>query len=330
MGMGAPADRIAPKRPLPSILTAARDRSGDGFQLDVPAPTDDGNPADAPVRPLSQRWRTGVSFNSVNCALGGVWPRCDPGGATKAVGDVTGPYDVDVFFPYVVLECDYSRSVDEDPLNESAKQLLDARTPWFVARALWLGEGLAADADQPTLRNSAVDVTAFDPSQGGPMELDDAFAILADRFDIATQGVGEPVFHLPKRLLPTSTGGGSGNATLVRKEGNTLRAYGSDALVSPGPGYPSGPSAPGVDGFGPETNPAEPQTDYQGNDQDEAWVFISGTVEYALGEITTIPDDDTSKRRNSFAVEAIRPAIVRFDPCSVFAAKVVVPIGGVT
>lgn len=56
----------------------------------------------------------------------------------------------------------------------------------------------------------------------------------------------------------------------------------------------------------------------------EAWIFATGPVEYALGEVRTLGLAESRKgnsaRQNSVYIVAERPALVRFDACCVYAA----------
>ena len=59
---------------------------------------------------------------------------------------------------------------------------------------------------------------------------------------------------------------------------------------------------------------------------DEDWMFISGQVEVAKGPNRVRPENYQERtwqpRTNRYVVYADTDAIVRFDPCAVFAAKV--------
>jgi hypothetical protein len=214
---------------------------------------------------------------------------------------------------YTPLECDWTTTDSEQQLAEAASQLTDAHTAWGIARALWLGDGLPDVDEQPTLRRSAVDV-----SVSGPMDLDDACAALLSAYEQCTGGNGGATLHLPSVLVPGALGGIAGGGRVAWPEGNVYRAA-MGAVLSPGPGYPHGASTVGVDGFGPKTGGADAATTYKGNGLDEAWVYVTGPVEYAVGPIDPMSLTPDASRTNRTEIIAERPAIVRFDPCCVFA-----------
>lgn len=288
-----PIRRIPVVAPVPSILTSAR-----------PLP--------------DVEWRDGVAWSPASCIPSSNFPWCPAEGQTKAAsGGLSGAVGTKAFMIYTPVECDWTTTDSEAALQEAASQLTDAHTAWGISRALWLGDGLPDLDTQPTLRRNAVDVTV-----GGVMDLDDAVAALLSAYEQCTGGNGGAVLHVPSVLVPGALGGIAGGGRVAWPEGQFYRAA-MGAVLSPGPGYPHGASADGVDGFGPKTGGADAATTYQGNALDEVWVYVTGPVEFAVGPIDPMSLTPDATRTNRSEVIAERPAIVRFDPCCVFAALAV-------
>lgn len=302
LGLYEPADRIAPDRAVPSLLTTARDRSRDGFG----------------ARP----WTSGIAWNPTSCQQSEAWAQsCDHAvGDSKVRGAPLGTVKVDPLWIYTPLECALTQAVTEDALDTDAEALTEAHTAFHLARALWLGTGYSSGSPTPTLRNSAEEVTP-----AGPMDLEDAFALLIHEVSECSDG-GRATLHVPEVAIPSALGADTGGR-LIERRGDIY--YGPmDALVSPGPGYPSGISSAGPGGFGPETT----ANNFKGSAVNELWIYATGTVEYALGAIRQ-PTDAQARhhvRRNIFESLAERQAIVRFDPCCTFAARVASPVSVVS
>lgn len=245
-------------------------------------------------------WRTGISARAAACQRAHTWPECPALTDRKCEPDTQGPVEWDPFWMYVPGRCEWV----SDPLGFAAEQgeLLTAATASQVARFLWTGEvdtnPVPTVTTNPSLMNCATDISAT--SAVDPVT---AFATLLANYEQCTNTAGSPTFHVPSVLIPWLM-----NAYLIRQEGNVYRGP-SGALVSPGPNYPTdGPFGPGgaVAASG------------------EAWMYITGTVEYALGDVVLLPEDEKARflsgnRQNAYEVWAEREALVRFDCCCVFA-----------
>lgn len=292
--MTVPAPRIAPVPPGPSLLTSARRLPGG---LD---------------------WGRGIE-----------WPlRCQPSFAKEfcpASPTLDLPVDQEMahtvpFIVYTPLVCDVT-TVDLSDLPDTARELTEAHTAYHVARALWLGEGQGDDDEVPTLRRSAIAL-----NQGDAVDLDDAVGALLAEYERCTGGEGGAVLHAPSALAPFALGGGTDGARVCWPEGSLYRsALGSTFVL--GPGYPNGPSAQGADGFGPLVS-SGPDA-YEGNAADESWVYVTGPVEYDLGQITVLPETERDRVvnfTNRYELWGMRSAIVRFNPCCVFGALVNNPV----
>lgn len=313
--MGQPVGPIEVKAPIPSILTSARDRTQDDFGTSAPVTGDLTSPGDGALTPMKASWRNGLSWTPASCATTKPWLWCPENGDEKDEAEgLTGVVDVAPFVIYTPLDCEWVTKPES--INQAAMALTEAHTAWGIARALWLGEGLPDEPTQPTLRRSATDVSVG----GVAADLDDAVALLLGAYETATGGNGGATLHIPSIFFTGALGGVPGGSLIARLEGNLYRGP-LGSVMSPGPGYPWGASAQGADGYGPLIAPGPPEV-YAGNPADEAWIYVSGPVEYAVGPVEAFtPTDGTNLRRNTHEVIAERPAIVRFDPCSVFAAR---------
>lgn len=324
-----PVDPIAPARPSPSLLTSARDRSGDQFGAN-PAPVPPNPAPEGALAPMRERWRSGITWNTVDCNPAHNWERCPSAVTTKA--DPTGlnpPVQTESFWIYTTLEVDWHNMTEEAPLDQYVLDLNEAHTPFAVARALWMGEGLPDDALQPTLRRNAADITV-----GDPMDLDDGIAVLLARYEAQTGGSGGAILHVPSQLAVSGLiGGAQGGARVAWPEGNLYRSV-LGAVLCPGPGYPQGPSPQAAPtGFGPKVADGPPST-YKGTDSDEYWVYVTGPVEYALAQQRIVPAEERQQRApmlmNKYQVWAERAGVVRFDPCAAFAVRCAGTIAGIT
>jgi len=297
-GMYAPISSIEPIEPVPSLLTVARPLPAGSLSEQ---PDDTGLPT----------WRTGVAWNSFVCSSSHLELRCPDGDRTDADPDERVEVHTEAFRWYTPISCDWV--LGDKPAAE-AEALTNARRAWAASRALWLGEGLPDETDQPSLRRSAELVA------GGADDIDDQIARLLDAYYDATDGLGGAVLHVPLNLIVELT-----KTPLLYRDGDTYRTAMATA-VSPGPGYPAGASTTGANGFGPRSG-----SNFLGNANDEAWVYITGPVEYAFSPTRVLPDTDADRRGlyrlNRYEVWAEREGIVRFDPCSTFAALVTSPVG---
>lgn len=308
MTLGAPADAMRVQAPVPSILTAAIDRSGDAFGTVRPLSVE----GQDPERTLAAGWRGGVSWQSFGCQRSYPWRVCDGDQEDKALSELGGPVSSSPFVIYTPLECEWAGA--EETLEPAARALNQAQTAYGMARALWMGEGLPSAVSQPTLRNTATDL-------GFVGDLDDVVARLLGAYEQGTYGLGGAVLHIPSILMTGALGGLPGGGRVATLEGNVYRGP-LGSVISPGPGYPWGESDDGDDGFGPFVADASPEL-YLGSAGDEVWIYVSGPVEYALGPTNVLPPNQSAsaQRRNTAEVIAERAAIFRFEPCSVWAAR---------
>lgn len=319
--MSQPVGPIPVQRPVPSILTTARDRTSDGFGTQVPLPEGVAEALPEGVNPGRQSWRSGIAWQQFVCQGSYPWPECPPDDQPpREWSDLSGPVSSRPFWVYTPLECEWAGA--QSVLPDAARALQEAHTAFGLARALWMGEGLPDAVSQPTLRTAATDTaTAAD-------DLDVVVAQLLGRYEQATQGLGGAVLHIPSILMTGALGGLPGGGKVATLEGERYRGP-LGSLVSPGPGYPWGASVQGPDGFGPQVGGTDEAPEFAGNAADEVWVYVTGPVEYAAGPVEVeVPATADALRQNTLMVMASRPLVFRFDPCPVFAALANNPYAG--
>lgn len=257
----------------------------------------------------SENWLTGVTWHrGLNCGDPTGDGSNGPGyrlefcaGATDlevpTAGAIPEFYPYDIYVPYA---CDWV--VDEQTYRDDARAALDATSVYHVARELWMGD---TEALNPSLISEATDVSAADPVH--PIT---AVGTLLEAWSNCTQQGGDgrfgPVIHAPYSIVTELLAKG-----VAAEIGDVIHGP-AGSLVSPGPGYPTGNAAAPTDGA----------------DGADAWVYITGPVEYALGDLQVNPEGDAARfnpRMNRYEVTARRQAIHRFDPCCVFAVAVYQP-----
>lgn len=279
-----PVAGITPKPPTPSLLTVAR------------------------TLPAGVNWHSGISWRSATCAPGYRYRYCGDG-EKEEPNRISKPQ----FFPYAIYvpyACDWVRpdNTNEYGYTDDAKAQLDAVTPWHMSRELWTGE---TDFYNPSLRSAAVDLSADAPvhpvtALGALLEA--YFDCPADADDDNDtdlgSGSGTPIVHVPYSALISLIAN-----HVVNQQGDYY--VGPNCFVSPGPGYPTG-------------RDAAPANANEGEGEPDAWMYISGSIEYALGDITVL-DDDFDHRTNRYVAYPERWVIHRFDPCCVFAIGAYVP-----
>lgn len=327
MGDLQPVNRIDPVSPAVSLLTSARDRTLDDFggSSPIPAGAESGLPEGTLV-PTSAAWRTGMAWDPVSCQPSYTETRCDAS-IRHDPAELTGPVGTDAFRIYTPLSCDWTLRALGEVLAADARDLTEAHLAWGLARALWMGDGLpdhvTVNGDTTkrpvTLRRAATDVSIG----GVAADLDDAVAALLSNYEQCTGGLGGAVLHIPSVLMVGALGGIPNGGRICWPEGNLYRAA-LGSVVSPGPGYPHGGHAQDAFAYGPQTGATTEI--YKGNATDECWVYVSGPIEYAKSDVQVLPEDENERRNwgrtNTYEVWAQREAIVRFDPCCVYAALV--------
>jgi len=260
----------------------------------------------AAARPLPENaeWMAfGVSHTPEHCGKPWVWQECteatdeDP----KPLNEAESPAS---FRPFMVEYNAQSCSGipgDWHELEARARRGLAGRVSNGIARAISSASPDGQQNQSPNLPDAAVDITGV-----APAGLANTIAgLLQDSFDCGA--TGEQWIWLPAWVLPHLL-----EAQLVTQVGNVYKLGPHTVILDQGfTGAP--PTGVGSD---PDV-PASPDAA-----TGQAWVYVSGPVEFATGP-TTILDDTTrgvSPRLNRANVIAGQLAIYRFDPCCVFAA----------
>lgn len=170
----------------------------------------------------------------------------------------------------------------EDQLEADARAVLDRSRSHRLAEQLVFSDPLIGNPDFTT---EASDITG-----GTPTAFKQSVAgLLSAIYDC---GGGEVMLHVPLLAMPFLEGLG---------------------VKWTGTGWTLGPIPVSVDAY-PNLGGAAP------TDPDDAYVYLSRPVEYALGDVQVFAS--YRGRQNEAVVVAEQLAIVRFDPACVYAANV--------
>lgn len=310
-----PMPGIRPERPPVSLLTVARKMPR------LLTPSADSQDGAIPQVTGQPGWKGGVAWRSINCVPGYGWPFCGAEQDRESTASLLDP----AFYPYMLYvpyRCDWVLSgsqettsgdtINVEDYRDDARDQLDALTPWLMSNELWVG---AIETENPSLMSTATDVSA---TSGDPVHPVTGLETLLDAFyncaslnsggSFSAGGSGVPIVHAPMSVVVSLMAN-----HVVSQQGDVF--YGPNCRVSPGPGYP-------IDGegeWGPGGEPAG---------ENNEWMFISGPVEYAEGDIDVLPTDQEAhwdRRANTYIITAQRLVIHRFDPCCVYACKVFNP-----
>lgn len=244
-------------------------------------------------------WRQGVTFNPLCNDVQGLNEVCPAGEGplTKEILGVSAPVE---FLPFVLLsgrECstwmpgsellDQARMSLEMGISRSFAQQLESDPLGASGRSLYTD---ATDITGATLANMTATLTGL---LGAVCE--------CGKFDLT--------IHVPLYAIPTLIE----SQTITWDDSGTGRwMYGpwvvsADCYEGLGVATPSGAN--------PSPGPADPAAC-------EAWVYITGPVEVAIGDLEVIADVD--ERTNGQIQLVERLGILRYDPCCVYAAKALV------
>ncbi len=244
----------------------------------------------ASLLPAELDWKRGVRYVPEGCTPAETLPICEPGEVTRP--DSPG---VSTFQPFRISAADAC----SDPWATDEELLAQATRVNQMSQSAALARELTVSSvENDSLSSVAVDVTPED----GASDWQCAAAALL--YAMQEEGyVGDVWFHAPTWLEPALYGTGVGKA-----EDGTRRAYiganpvivdaGYSGLI--GPGGTAGDALPGTAG----------------------WLYATGPVEYAIGDLFDDIAVSTETRQNDKMVLGERPAIVRFDACQVFATLV--------
>ena len=273
MAFRQPAEPIAPQ-PLagaPSIVTAARL-----------------NPA------LSVR--QGVQFSRSACGqVHGFACDCETPQAELCETPGEGCAEFGPFTIYDLERCPEGvfDAADLDVLAGNSERLVADGTAWALSREL--EQGTLSEWDNPTLCNTAVDLTS-----GSAVAPVDGLAVLIRALVNVRHGRG--MLHVPMAVIPSLLEQG-----LLTLTAGLYRGPGG-MVVSPGPGYQG----------------VQPGSCTDLSDAGVFWLYATASpVEYNVGAVvqalgSPVVDPDT----NVAGSLAWRQAVLRFDPCNVFAVAV--------
>lgn len=273
---------------------------------------------------------SGVSFMSgIECGKARGWPVCqDDDAAEKTADGFDDAVTFLSFYAYHSVECDgYVHEQSEARKAQYARTTFDAVKHSVLATQLWYSD---VETTNPSLRSSAAlawasAATAF----SDPINV--IARLVAARVRLA--GSGTVLIHGPLVLVPYLVSQG-----LIVEQGG--RYVGPGFVYVTDDGYPddvsliagsAGPTTISDGGGGFLTYADAPG---------EVWLYASGRVEFALGRYVgksvigaTLDNDGAfseyttwDSRRNKTSILVEQEAFLRFDPCSVLAAKTVIPV----
>ncbi len=261
----------------------------------------------AAARPLPEDadWQAyGISHTPENCGIAWPWQACtDPDEIEKPLNDAADPVE---FRPFLIEFNSQACGMAEfTRLEARAKRGLAFRSSYVVAQMLTSGSVYGDPNDSPNLPNAAHNITPG----GGPSNLRNTVAGLLE--DAMQCGVtGEAFIHAPAWTLPHWL-----NARLITQVGAVWKMGPHTVVLDQG--FANEPTT-GV------ADVADPDDAVQGDSAGEgqAWIYLSGPVEFALSSIEAIGDTTrgVTPLENRANVIAVQQGIYRFDPCCVFAA----------
>lgn len=272
------------------------------------------------------QWRDGVQF-PYSCSTARALPAmCGPTGFDENDSSTWGDNGVDAqyvatFEPFIIEQTSGCGWLHRPIAQEALMTVLhdaDILAPAKIARQLWSGDfykttpGLAGSVyTNPTLQDAATVI----PSGGTAAQPVKAIGRLLEAVRTATGGKGGVILHGPELLVPTLT-------SFAQIQNRAGRYLGNGWAYSPGPLNPAD--------LGGNHGP-----DGTAQSAGEVWVYATGRIEWALGPYWDGYEQSTAaasidKRiwhnqwTNEWEIKTDRLAIVRFNPCAVFAAKVLV------
>lgn len=249
------------------------------------------------ARPTIDRWELGLAWQPERCGVGyrlASWG-CD----TTPPGYVPPRLGSAYYRPVSLDVADECSTLGGDLDTARLLRLIEAVTPYAVARELWLGEATRDDPytpprgveqTNPYLASAAADVVG-----GTPAEARAAVGRLEQAALEETRGQ-QVMLHVPVAALPHLDG-------YVRPVGAQLITLAGSVLVADA-GYP---------GTGPAGQPAGAT----------AWAYATPPVQVLLSTPAVIDDPAaTTSRVNTRTVLASRMVAAVFDPCALLATEI--------
>jgi hypothetical protein len=222
---------------------------------------------------------TGGITFSSSCGGTDVWS-CSYGVDKQNITDKGDPVEFDPFIVYAGKRC--SGAPDVANLTELATIALKRGISGSLAREL--------HSSDPTIGNPDLVTTATDITPGAAPCVQNAIAGLMSA--AGECGGGPLTFHVPFVALASLM-----SMSLVEFSDGRYRLGGHTIIV--------------------DDYPNEPPTGGAVAAANEVWLYATGPVEYKLGE--RIDVGQFTERLNESIVIAEQLAIIRFDPCCVFA-----------
>lgn len=276
--------------------------------LDSPVTGGNPNPVGsltASARPLPEDadWQAhGVSHDPEACQRAWVWQRCsdvvpdgDPEEGDVVSKPLNGGIEPVTFLPFLIeanAACE-GISRNRGVLDDRAKRTLQLNASQQIGRAFSsaLPDGYANV--NPNLTNSATDITGAGPSS----LVNTLQSLLREAVECGLSG--DLFIHAPHWTLPRFL-----EDTQIVQVGQTFKLGGHTVVLDQG-----------YTNEGPDEAPAAAA--------DEAWLYISGPVEYATGPIQSLADmtEHVRLQLNTANAMAAQLGIYRFDPCCVKAAR---------
>lgn len=238
--------------------------------------------------PAGSDWRNGIDYRPEGCRAPDVSAIC--GDAEKAASD---PQPIVSFQPFMVVStdgCNDPWATAEELYQRSVREL-DMGLSALIAREL-----VESTVGNPDLASTAVDVS-------GGAAVNWTAAVAALLYNMQNAGyVGDVWLHAPRWLQPAFLASRAGQIELstgLLYSGTQPAIFdaGYSGLVPPTGGVAADPGVTG-------------------------WVYATGPVEWDMASLLDDVSDSADILTNDRYSVAERPAIVRFDPCHVFAALV--------
>jgi hypothetical protein len=274
-------------------------------------------------------WLSGIEFHAEECVTTYDFPYCGTSHADTTLDTRSAAIRFSPFRVYASATCESVLPTEDPEYVSLVNDKLDTAISWQIARQLWMG---SIDPAQTTLQSAgklAVPIGSMGTS------VDWAMGALIQKYTDTAKN-GNFTLHAPPRLITYLM-----DKYLIERDGDRyIGPYGQPVAVLEG--YPgltasvaTNPTTWKASAFGPakdETGAAHNEGGAVGvapfgqASVDEDWMFISGQVEVAKGPNRVRPDSfrgrEMQPRTNRYVVYADTDAIVRFDPCAVFAARV--------
>lgn len=274
-------------------------------------------------------WASGIEFHAEECVSTYTFPYCGTSHADTTLDARTPAIRFAPFRVYATATCESVLPTEDPEYVELVRAKLDTAISWQIARQLWLG---SIDPTQTTLQSAgklAVPLASMGTS------VDWAMGALIQKY-VDTAKNGNFTLHAPPRLITYLM-----DKYLIERDGDRyIGPYGQPVAVLEG--YPgltasvaTNPTTWKASAFGPAKDEAGVAHDeggavgvapYGQASVDEDWMYISGQVEVARRDDriqpATFREREMQPRTNRYMVQADTDAIVRFDPCAVFAARV--------